>query len=166
MKKLPLIVATICLIPVIVFGTIMSMNIYRSLFNPYLDRTISGEITITDAWVEISPHEPLRADREIQEVVLAVKQPVKVESGGWGLVLTDGSTADLEVQIIDEDGNIYNLTSPTYTVSPGSKEPMSAGFGMRDLPKNKTYRTVRIRSSKPLVCARIYWRCYYPEDMK
>lgn len=142
-----------------------SMNIYRSL-NPYLDREILGTTTLTTEWLEITPKEPLQASRRVQQVTLVLEPYIKKDKNSWGIVLPDGSVVTLEVQIIDQYGNIYNLTAPEFISTPGTNKTIERSFGIYDLPQDRLYKAVRIRSSKSINVSRIIWRCYNPQDLK
>ena len=157
-------IAIVCL----TVGNFILFRIYR-YFNPYLDREISGQVTLSSQWLEITMKEPLRPERDRQKIIIDIEPPVKLEPSGpsMGLVLPDGSVVIPEVQLIDQDGNIYNLTSPSasFEASPGGA--WQRGFGrVEPLPKNKVYTAVRIRCEKPVRCSRIRWRSYNPSDLK
>ena len=135
----------------------MSVDLYH-FFNPYLNRDVSGPITLSSEWTEIVPKEPLRAERQINDLVLVVAEPFEPDYEHWALRLGDGSIVKPEVQLVDEKGNTYNLTSPAI----GLKE---MELGILDLPKDRVYRTIRIRANKPLKLSKIYWHCYNQWDV-
>ena len=149
---------------VFAFALYTSESIYR-FFHPYLDRQIAGATTVPSDWLEITLQEPLRAERVVQQVVLYVDKPVTHPRDSWELIFPDGSKVIPEVQLVDQDGKVYDLTEPTTVTKPGSRESFQRGFGARQLPSDKTYRTVRIRSDRPFKVLKIIWRCYDPRDI-
>src|SRR6266542_4217427 len=105
-RKLFLIVGLACLIPIFVFAIPMTLGLYRSIFSPYLEQEVTGPVTITQEWQEITPPKSLRADRQIQYVMLNVGGPFEPNNkGAWGLRLPDGSVVIPEVQLVDEGQN-------------------------------------------------------------
>ena len=136
----------------------MTGQIYR-FFNPYLDREIAGPTTISSEWLEIVPKEPLRTERQIQYLILDVADSFEPVYESWLLRMKDGSLVQPRVQLIDESGNSYDLTSPAL-------DEKGIGFKNADLPRDRTYPRVRIRSDKPIHLSRIYWRCYNQQDLK
>jgi hypothetical protein len=162
-KKRWLIIGLICLIPAMIFAAIISGNIYRFFF-PYLDQDLTGQVTISSEWTEIVSKNPLHVERQIQMVVLDLDSSVKFQENGWGLILPDGSVVTPEVQLVDQDGEIYNLTQPSEWSNPSTGVKYRE-FSLRDLPRDKVYRAVRIRCDKPVRCNRIFWRNYYMWDV-
>lgn len=128
-------------------------------FNPYLEREIAGSTAISPEWLEIVPKEPLRTERQVQYLVLDVAEPFEPDYANWSLRLKDGSLVQPKAQLSDEYGVIYDLTSPAL-------DEKGIAFKNSDLPRDRAYRTVRIRSDKPIKLSRVYWRCYNPWDLK
>jgi hypothetical protein len=162
-KKILLLVGLVCLIPVVILGVSMSINLYR-YFNPYLDQDITGPVTVSSDWLEIVPKKPLRVERQIQMIVLDLDESIKLERDDWGLVLPDGSVVTPQVQLIGDDGTTYDLNHPSTWWNPSTRVTY-AQFSLPDLPKDKAYRAVRIRSDKPVRCNRIFWRNYNQWDV-
>jgi hypothetical protein len=163
-KVLIIVGAATCL-AVLTLGVLGSIDLYRRLTNPYLAQEISGPRVLSDEWLEIVPDKPLRPERIVQEIIIYVDKPVTKDRDFWDLVLPDGSRVTPEVELVDEDGNIYKLTLPSAVENPNSIEAFQRGFGLRGLPKDKVYRTVRIKSAKPVKVLKIVWRCYDPRDI-
>lgn len=156
-KKVFLVIGVFCLISLAIFGISTSINIYRWIFNPYLDQDIAGPVMLSSDWLEIVPKEPLRAERQIQYMILNFAEPVKADY--MRLRLPDGSLVVLEVQLVDQYGNIFNLRS-------SALDETRMGFTSENsLPKDRVYRTVRIRSNKPINISRIYWHCWNQWDV-
>jgi hypothetical protein len=150
---------------------LVGFRVYRFI-HPYLDRDIVGSITISPDWIEIVPTEPLRPDREFQYVVLDIEPPVKSNAPqSLGLLLPDDSVVVPQIQLIDQDGKVYELNVAYQRggekFGPPPSRPWETGFASHeDLPKGRVFRAIRIRCDKPIRCARIYWRCFDPWDVK
>ena len=131
-KIIMLVVGSVCLLPIAFFALSKLGEVYR-LFNPYLDREITGPTTISSEWLEIMPKQPLRVERQIQYMILDVADPFEPIYDKWSLRLHDGSVVKPEVQLVDENGNVYDLTSPALD---------NKGIALRnsDLPRDKVYR--------------------------
>lgn len=158
-RKLLLIVGLACLIPIFAFAIRFSPGLYRSIFSPYLEQEVAGPVTITQEWQEITPPKALRADRQLQYVILTIGGPFEPNNkGGWGLRLPDGSVVIPEVQLVDQGGPIVDLKSVTW-------DKTGMGFGAENLPKDRVYRAVRIRANKPIKVSRVYWRCWNTWDV-
>jgi hypothetical protein len=134
--------------------------------HPYFEQEISGPLTTSTEWVVITPKEPLAPERERHEVILYFSTPQGVDHKTPGIRSADGSVFTPEVQLVDTGGNVFTLNKIT------ALDPTGIGLSMRNLaledvlPVDKTYPTVRLRSSRPLSFSRILWRCYNPQDMK
>jgi len=122
---------------------------------------LSSSVTISDEWVKLSPSVPLKAEKRVEWVLLELEPPFRnAEYGegngpdrGNGIWTPSGDVINPEIQVIDQDGNTFNFvyrgtrgTSPIY----GYSNP-------EDLPRDREYKTVRIRSPKPIKCKAIYW---------
>src|SRR5258708_10775623 len=156
-KIVLLVIVVICLLPVAFFGLVKVGEIYR-LFDPYLDQEIAGPTIISPEWQKLVPKKPLRVERQIQIIVLDLDKSIKMESAGWGVVLPDGSVVKPEVELIGNDGKTYALSHRSFSWNPATATTR-AEFSLSDLPQDKTYREVRIRSEKSISVSRIYWRC-------
>src|SRR5262249_23170450 len=132
---------------------------------PYLDREIASKVTIGPKWLEISPERPLTADREIQEIILWVESPVRPNANPLACLLPDGSFAIPEAELVGEDGRVYRLTAYGDTVYPRIKDHFDARLYNLNLPRGRTYRTVRIRCDQEIPVKRILWRCYNPWEV-
>ena len=134
--------------------------------NPYLKIEISGPATNSSEWMEITPQEPLKPEREVNAVILIFATEYKPDYKANGLRFPDGAVVVPEVQLIDQDGK-------TFPMGIESMGATGMGFGFFDpnshlesLPKDKIYPTVRIRSSQPIQCSKIVWQGYNQRDRK
>jgi hypothetical protein len=126
----------------------------------FLDRKIKGPITITSEWTEIKLNPPLKPEREEHDVVLYLAEPYTGDLlHAGGVNLPDGSVVMPEVQIVDTEGNIYTLKATGFR----GKELMR--FTLRGQLDNREYRSVRIRSAKPINCKEIIWSNWNWKDI-
>lgn len=104
MKKLFVILGILLLIPAALYSIFLAAGIYRSIFSPYLDEEISGPIIVSPEWLAISPKRPLRADRQVQYVMVNFSQSGQPEVNSLGLRLPDGTLIIPEVELVDDSG--------------------------------------------------------------
>ena len=135
---------------------------HRPLRTPFIDRQLSGPVTLKSEWLELNPNEPLSVARDTQELTLFPDPPIQMvfARGTSDLVPADGRDADIEAELIGSNGI-------TYRAAPGRSERMTGDLKLtsrrldfKDLPKDVTYTKVRIKSSAPYPVKRILWRCY------
>jgi hypothetical protein len=148
------------------FGIFVIQKIYR-LYNPYLDYEISGYTTIRTEWTEISFANLIIPERPENEVIVEFESLYTPSRQDEGLLLPDGSILAPEIQVVDQQGNIFELNKVL------GLGPQSFGRGMVDpetwknkLPRDRSYKAIRIRSNKSVKATRIYWQSYSFEDMK
>ena len=126
---------------------------------------LSDQVTIDNEWIELQSKPPLKAEKTFQFIVLELEPPLTCDifgkgngpNKGQGILMPNGDVINPDVEIIDQNGNRYNLiwrgakggfSSPAYSLPyPG------------DFPRDEEYKVVRIRSSKPIRCKAIYWYC-------
>jgi len=125
----------------------------------FLDRTIKGTITIGTEWTDITPSQPLKVERERQEIVLYLEKPFVGDFIARGIRLPDGSLTIPEIQLIDSDGNAHKLE---YS---GFRGDELIRFALPEQSTIKEYRGIRIRSDKPINCKEIIWSCFNLKDV-
>jgi hypothetical protein len=133
---------------------------------PVVNQKIYGPVIIKDEWLEIIPKEPLKATRDVSEVILWFADRYEPKLELKGVRSPDGRTITPEVQLVAQDGTTYQLTV-------SSLDETGIGFRLHSfnstpmsLPKDKIYSRVRVRSNSALKCSSIIWRNYNPRDMK
>jgi hypothetical protein len=147
----------VCLAPTSFFAIFIAGKLYR-WYNPYLDQELAGPTTTTSQWLEIVPKSPLRVERQRHMIALDLDKSISTEREGSRLVLPDGSIVRPQVELVGNDGKTYELKVPSLFLS--NTGEILAYFSGDDLPKDKTYIKVRIRSDRPVRCNRIFWRNY------
>jgi hypothetical protein len=160
------------LIPV---GFVLSPIALYSLKKMHIRREIAKDVLISSDWTVIKPRSPLKIRKRFQEILLLLENcQQNILKNRENLIFSDetviNSSKQITVEILDEDGNKYNLKSGKYTIGNFDEENgrvsvSSAGFKSLKvgLPKNKTFKEVRIRSEKPFQCKTVIWHDY---DMK
>lgn len=129
---------------------------------------VSGPVTIGDKWMEFNPEQPLKAEKTFQYVYLVLEPPLKDDlyqegkepNTGKGILMPDGEVINPEIEVIDQDGNAFNLV---YGGSIGLK-PTYHLASPKELPRDRVYTTIRIRSSREIKCKAIYWYCESSKD--
>jgi hypothetical protein len=129
----------------------------------YIDREISGLVTLNQNWFEITPSAPLTIARDTHELTLFPDPPIQMvddPTGKRSLIPADGRDADIEAQLIGSDGKTYRSTPGRSETMTGDLKITSRSLGFKDLPEGVTYTRVRIKSSVPYAVKRILWRNY------
>ena len=122
--------------------------------------------TLTDQWLEITPENAISCDREFQQLYLKVATPYEVVNycpDCPKVKLQDGTTPDIECELVGTDGTIYPYRFAGI-VSEGQ-----ARYIMFDEKSNlfqtvrkRVYRAVRLRSSRQVLCAEARLDCHRP----
>ena len=124
------------------------------------DREIAGSTAITSQWLEIAPVPPLKASGKTSFVILELEGDYTPDFQAQMLRFPDGALAMPEAQLVDQQGNVFPLhfLMVHHRDRTGSNIMGGAGFGTPDLPTDRSYDKVRVRSDKPLKCSKIIWR--------
>jgi hypothetical protein len=131
--------------------------------NPFIDRELSGPVTLKSEWLELNPDEPLKVARGTQELTLFPDPPIQMvddPSGKELLVASDGRDADIEAELIGADGITYRSAPGRSETMTGNLKITSRSLRFKGLPKDVTYNKVRIKSSARYPVKKILWRCY------
>lgn len=133
---------------------------------------LSGPVTIGSEWVELRPKSPLKAEKDLQNIILELEPPLKYDlmkeghgpDAGQGILMPDGEVTNPEIEIVDEHGNTFNLVWSGARGWAGGGGPKYSAPGPNKLPRDREYKAVRLRSSKPIKCRAIYWFCDSVKD--
>jgi hypothetical protein len=131
-----------------------------------VNRVIGANVAISHEWREITPPFPLKTWKQNQYITLDVEGAKRsVNSDGLSsgyeikhfseIELVDGTLVTPEIQLVDEYGESFSLR--------GSMENYAGRGFTTSLPSDRVYRTVRIRSDKPMNCKKIIWHCRTPK---
>jgi hypothetical protein len=132
-----------------------------SLF--YIDREISGPVTLNQNWIELTLSEPLTIARDTHELTLFPDPPIQMvddPTGKQSLIPADGREATIEAELIGTDGKTYRSTPGVSQTMTGDLKVTMRRLGFKDLPADVRYARVRIKSSVPYPVKRILWRNY------
>jgi hypothetical protein len=132
---------------------------------------ISGPITISEQWIELEPKSPLKVDQDLQMVVLELEAPFKYDfyeegrgaNKGQGILMPDGEVINPEIEIVDSSGQKFSL------VYSGARQTFSPVYDLpypNKWPPHAEYKSIRIRSDRPIKCKAIYWLCESSKDWK
>ena len=135
---------------------------------------ISDSVSIGDQWVEFRPDTALKADKDVQLLLLDLALPFKDDfygegkgvNRGKGILTVEGDVVNPDIQIIDQYGNPFVLV---YSGSRGMLNSKgSPVYGLREdeLPRDREYTLIRMKSAKPIKCNAVYWFCESSRDLK
>jgi len=124
------------------------------------DRDIAGATAITSQWLEIEPVPALKPAGKQSLVILELEGDYTPDFQSQMLRFPDGSLGMPEVQLLDQQGNVFPLhfLMVHHRDRTGSNVMGGAGFGAPELPTDRSYGKVRVRSDKPMKCSKIIWR--------
>ena len=124
------------------------------------DRDIAGSTAITPQWWEIKPTPLLKTSGKTSLVILELEGDYTPDFQSQMLRFPDGTLGMPEVQLVDEHGSVFPLHFLMVHHKDRSGSPVmgGAGFGAPDLPTDRSYGEVRVRSDKPMKCSSVIWR--------
>jgi hypothetical protein len=124
------------------------------------DRDIVGSTAITSQWLDIKAAPELKPSGKSSLVILELEGDYTPDFQAQMLRFPDGALGMPEVQLVDEQGNVFPLhfLMVHHRNRTGSNVMGGAGFGSPELPTDRGYSKVRIRSDKPMKCSKIIWR--------
>lgn len=128
-------------------------------------REIASNVRISGEWTEIIPLSPMKINRRFQLIGLHVYGAyIPIESHEDGFYLPDGVEVRPEVRISDTNGNWYSLEGGGFTLGEGGGEFQNISRAdykaYPNLPQDKQFRSIRLRSETPFVCRKIVWQNY------
>jgi hypothetical protein len=158
-KKVFIGLGIILLVPACWYTFVIATGIFRSLFNPFLDQQISGPVVLSADWLEIKPKQPLKAERQIQQVVIEFAQHGTADVKNRGLRLADGTLVIPEVELVDDRGNHFALKAVAFGET-------AIGFSAEDkLPNDRTYPSVRIKANRSIALSSVNWQRWNQWDV-
>jgi len=146
----------------LVIVLVLALLLYRRMgpLPTLTDRDIAGATAITSQWLEIGPAPPLKPAGKQSFVILELEGDYTPDFQAQMLRFPDGSLGMPEVQLVDQRGQVFPLRflMVHHRDRTGSSVMGGAGFGAPDLPADRSYGKVRVRSDKPVKCSKIIWR--------
>jgi len=156
-KKIVISLGAVCLVVVVV----VVFFVYPRMgpLPNFSDRNITGATVITSEWLEITTP-MLKVVGKTPLVILELEGDYVPDFGARKLRYPDGTFSAPEVQLVDEQGNVFPLylLMAHHRDRTGSNAMGGAGFGSLDLPRDRSYVKLRIRSEKPMKVSKIIWR--------
>jgi len=142
--------------------TLVAFLLYRRMgpLPTLSDRDVAGATAITSQWLEIKPDPMLKPSSKTPLVILELESDYAPDFDSQRLRYPDGTLGAPDVQLVDEQGNIFPLhfLMVHHRNRSGSNALGGVGFGASDLPRGRSYGKMRIRSEKPMKCSKIIWR--------
>ena len=155
-QKTPLALVALCLV------LFVGLLLYKRMgpLPTLTDRDIAGDTAITSQWLEIKPKPVLKPSSKISLVILELEGDYMPDFQSQMLRFPDGTLGMPDVQLVDEQGNVFSLhfLMVHHRDRTGSPVIGGAGFGAPELPADRSYAKVRLRSDKPLKCSKVIWR--------
>ena len=125
------------------------------------DREIAADIRVSREWSEILISPALTTNHRSQSIILKIENfNVDRNSNNFDVRLSDGTVVSPEIEIYDESGTRFEMRRGGFSMK------RFDGVVFRpdgDLPSEREYKKVRIRSDIPFNCEQIYWRDYDPK---
>jgi hypothetical protein len=115
---------------------------------------LKGPTVVSTEWIEISPERPLKPEGEPPGVGVDLDEAYRVDhepDEGFAVYLPDGSRVTPEVQLVDTGGNTIPLKLT------GAAGEHLARYTLPPEVLDRRFRSVRIRSEKPVGCEKIVW---------
>ena len=155
-QKTLLAIVALCVVLVVSFLLYRRMGPLPTL----TDLDIAGSTAITSKWLEITPVPALKPSGKTSLVILELEGDYTPDFQAQMLRFPDGTMGMPEVQLVDQQGNVFPLhfLMVHHRDRTGSNVMGGAGFGAPDLPSDRSYGKVRVRSDKPIKCLKIIWR--------
>ncbi len=122
--------------------------------------TVSGPVTVSSQWMEFSPEKPLLPAKQYQVILLEVDLAEALVVDNLNLEhiqLGSGVVVKPEIELVDSQGNVF--IAEVYRSPVPSYLDNSIVGNVRDLPQDRKYTKVRVRSNAPVRLARIVWYC-------
>ena len=121
----------------------------------YIDREISGPVTLDKNWYELTPSKPLSTARDTHELTLFPDPSMSPDD--------PADDADIKAELVGTDGITYrSIPGKAETLIGGKIVTRRLGF---EVPAGVTYTRLRIKSSTPYRDKRILWRNYNWRDV-
>jgi len=136
-------------------------------------RTIAKDVQITGEWRDFPIAPPIKALYRDQTIMLGIKDYDWSSEGNSftaPLKLPDGTIVDPQIQLVDSLGNSYPFHHSGAVRTGGllgsTDEPVfraGSSDNSPDLPRDKEFTKLRIRSDVSFRCSRIEWVDYNPK---
>ena len=161
-KHIMSVILILTAVAIIIWG---GMVVWRLFFHETLKNVVlASDFQITSEWKEIGTQDELKIEKKYHYISFQIEPPLKAATTKWGIVVPGGEVVTPEVRIIDVEGNEYALAI-TGRSGGGPNEIIDYEYE-GNLPINKIYQKVRLRSDHPMTVKAIFWSGYDQSDMK
>ena len=152
---------------IIIFG---GMVVWRLFFHETLKNVVlANDVQITSEWKEVGTPNELKVDKKYNYISLQIAPPLEAYTVGGGstksgIKIPSGEVVNPEIRIIDVEGKEYPLFYSGHRGG-GAFEFVNYEFE-GNLPIDKKYQKVKLRSDVPLTIKKIFWSGFDQSDMK
>ena len=122
---------------------------------------IATDVQVSSDWIEITPQPALTVCNQQQFITITIEgYNQTINEVDNATVKPDEKFLKPDVQIIDDQGIVYNLKIDAQELNGIRFARDNAPGSDRSFPRDSYFTKVRIRSDKPFRSSKIYWMCY------
>jgi hypothetical protein len=130
---------------------------------------LAEDFQIMSEWKEVGTQNELQIEKDYNYISFQIEPPLEIWMDGadaskWGIKIPGGTVINPEIRIIDAEGKEYPLFFA------GSRKAGADEFANYhyegNLPINRIYQKVRLRSDSPMTVKAILWSGYDQSDRK
>jgi hypothetical protein len=118
-----------------------------------------GPISTGFDWRNVALSKPVTSKWDVQAIAVSVTTKHESSVNPLGIRLEDGSNFAPEIQLVDQTGRIEQFRLVGFSNS-------DLVFENDRIARGSSFSELRIRSAEPLVCGRLRWISYMPQDTK
>lgn len=121
-------------------------------------RMLVESVTLGQEWQTFTFRPPLEVQRVGQVILMQLEGVTDWVEPHGALLLNDGSKIQIEVKLIDQNGERHALVPVSIGASVGfgpARAEEGAGFA-----KGRQFIELRLRSNKPILTKKIEWYCW------
>jgi hypothetical protein len=125
------------------------------------EELVSGPVIVSAQWTEFVPQRPLQPRKQTQEIVLDVDPSeglIEDNLHSDRMQLANGTVLHPQIQLVDSHGNVFDAEVSRYPVPSRYENGLSGSVS--NLPKDREFTKVRVRSDFPVRLSRIVWHCH------
>ncbi len=117
--------------------------------------TIVKDLPVTPEWTEVAISPSLTPTKRVQNINLRISDfKVDRNSNSFDIKLPDGTIVRPEIEVYDEFGNKFEFRHSGFLMKTYDDVAFSPG---QELPRNRSFTKLRIRSNVSFSCEQIYW---------
>lgn len=126
---------------------------------------ISGKVSVGPDWYLLPLENPFRPIKKTQNICAEFSERLQTKDGIWKPVLENGTVLTIDVLAIDEEGNEHRMNR---VASISEKkicfEKTSESNWIDTLPRNRSYKGIKMRSDHLIELDGVYWYGYNQEN--